>query len=84
MSDNTILKADKDFTKDTDKLIPEAETLAQSNLQAAIDKLLVLEKQTRQVRWLMLRPRESALTYVHLGIRPRLHITHYHFHRHVM
>lgn len=60
-----ILKADKDFTKDVDKTIPEAESLAkvpnpprrytdqlltmkQSDLQGAIDKLLVLEKQTRQ------------------------------------
>jgi len=49
MSENTILKADKDFSKDVDKLIPEAESLASSNLQGAIDKLLVLEKQTRQV-----------------------------------
>lgn len=60
-----ILKADKDFTKDVDKTIPEAESLAkvsnsprhykdilltmeQSDLQGSIDKLLVLEKQTRQ------------------------------------
>lgn len=28
MSDGTIKKADKDFTKDADKLIPEAEALA--------------------------------------------------------
>jgi hypothetical protein len=62
-----VLKADKDFSKETDKLIPEAEKLAkvmnptslsrpitdavlQSNVQAAIEKLLVLEKQTRQVK----------------------------------
>ncbi|KAE9973547.1 hypothetical protein BLS_003546 [Venturia inaequalis] len=43
-----VLKADKDFTKETDKLIPEAEKLAKSNVQGAIEKLLVLEKQTRQ------------------------------------
>lgn len=29
MSDNQIIKAEKDFSKDADKLIPEAETLAQ-------------------------------------------------------
>ena len=29
MSDGTILKADKDFTPETDKAIPEAEKLAE-------------------------------------------------------
>jgi len=49
MSDGTILKADKDFTKEVDVAIPEAEKLAQSgDTQGAIDKLLALEKQTRQ------------------------------------
>ena len=48
MADGQVIKAEKDFTKDVDKLIPEAEELAGSNLQQAIDKLLVLEKQTRQ------------------------------------
>lgn len=48
MSDGTILKPEKDFTKDADKLIPEAEQLAKSNVQGAIDNLLVLEKQARQ------------------------------------
>ncbi|KAJ5624548.1 hypothetical protein N7510_000857 [Penicillium lagena] len=48
MSDGTILKAEKDFTKDADKLIPEAEALAETDVQGAIDKLLALEKQTRQ------------------------------------
>jgi len=28
MSDGTVLKADKDFTKDVDKLLPEAQSLA--------------------------------------------------------
>ncbi|KAF2651613.1 hypothetical protein K491DRAFT_665209 [Lophiostoma macrostomum CBS 122681] len=42
------LKAEKDFSKDVDKLLPEAEELGKSNAQAAIEKLLVLEKQTRQ------------------------------------
>ncbi|EAU30889.1 conserved hypothetical protein [Aspergillus terreus NIH2624] len=47
MSDG-LLKAEKDFSKDADKLIPEAEQLAKTDLQGAIDKLLVLEKQARQ------------------------------------
>ena len=67
MSDSIIRKPDKDFTKEADKLIPEAQELAkvdtvsgtwhlqaltscaQDNIQAALDKLLGLEKQTRQV-----------------------------------
>ncbi|KAG8759146.1 hypothetical protein FRC12_009835 [Ceratobasidium sp. 428] len=41
-------KQEKDYTSEVDALIPETESLAQSGqLQAAIDKLLVLEKQTR-------------------------------------
>ncbi|KAJ5613765.1 26S proteasome non-ATPase regulatory subunit 12 [Penicillium herquei] len=47
MSD-TLLKPEKDFSKDADKLIPEAEALAKTDVQGAIDKLLVLEKQARQ------------------------------------
>ncbi|KAJ5153265.1 26S proteasome non-ATPase regulatory subunit 12 [Penicillium canariense] len=43
-----LLKPEKDFTKDADKLIPEAEALAKTDVQGAIDKLLVLEKQARQ------------------------------------
>ena len=42
------MKADKDFTKDADKIIPEAEALAKKNLQQAVDKLMGLEKQSRQ------------------------------------
>lgn len=42
-------KPEKDFTKEADKQIPEAETLAQTNVNAAIEKLSLLEKQTRQV-----------------------------------
>lgn len=67
MSDGGLSKPEKDFTKEADKLIPEAEALAkvrlaspgcdynadmlflQSDVQGAIDKLLGLEKQTRQV-----------------------------------
>ncbi|KAF2022335.1 hypothetical protein BU24DRAFT_338519 [Aaosphaeria arxii CBS 175.79] len=48
MSSGQVLKAEKDFTKEVDKLLPEAEKLGQSNPQGAIEKLLVLEKQTRQ------------------------------------
>ncbi|CAE6450874.1 unnamed protein product [Rhizoctonia solani] len=41
-------KQEKDYTTEVDALIPEAESLAQSGqLQAAVDKLLVLEKQAR-------------------------------------
>ncbi|GAB7355995.1 hypothetical protein MBLNU459_g6622t1 [Dothideomycetes sp. NU459] len=43
-----ILKADRDYTKEVDVAIPEAQQLAKSNVQGAIEKLLALEKQTRQ------------------------------------
>ncbi|KAJ5885166.1 hypothetical protein N7495_009676 [Penicillium taxi] len=43
-----LLKPEKDYSKDADKLIPEAEILAKTDVQGAIDKLLVLEKQARQ------------------------------------
>ena len=65
MSDATPFKPDKDFTKEADKVIPEAQELAkvhpstssglalltpsQTNVQKAIDKILGLEKQARQV-----------------------------------
>jgi 26S proteasome regulatory subunit N5 len=42
------LKPEKDFSKQVDELLPKAEELAQSDLQAAIEKLASLEKQTRQ------------------------------------
>ncbi|KAK2593948.1 proteasome regulatory particle subunit [Conoideocrella luteorostrata] len=42
------LKPEKDFSKEVDKQLPEAETLGKSNLQGAIEKLTALEKQTRQ------------------------------------
>ena len=49
MADNQILKADKDYTKEADAASPEAEQVAQSGqTQQALDKLLALEKQTRQ------------------------------------
>ncbi|GAM87098.1 hypothetical protein ANO11243_051190 [Dothideomycetidae sp. 11243] len=43
-----VLKAEKDFTKEVDVAIPEAESLAKSDVQGAIEKLLQLEKKTRQ------------------------------------
>ncbi|GFP57403.1 26S proteasome non-ATPase regulatory subunit 12 [Trichoderma asperellum] len=42
------LKPEKDFSKEVDQQLPEAETLAKTNLQGAIEKLAALEKQTRQ------------------------------------
>ncbi|KAL7934170.1 PCI domain-containing protein [Trichoderma chlorosporum] len=43
------LKPEKDFSKEVDQQLPEAESLAkQTNLQGAIEKLAALEKQTRQ------------------------------------
>ncbi|KAL1987710.1 hypothetical protein VTN96DRAFT_2550 [Rasamsonia emersonii] len=48
MSEGALLKPEKDFSKDADKLIPEAQELAKTNVQAAIDKLSALEKQARQ------------------------------------
>ncbi|BDD63365.1 hypothetical protein MPDQ_002490 [Monascus purpureus] len=44
----SVLKPEKDYTEDANKLIPEAEKLAKTDVQGAIDKLLVLEKQARQ------------------------------------
>lgn len=46
---DAALKPEKDFSKDADKLIPEAEKLAKSDLTAAIEKLSGLEKLARQV-----------------------------------
>lgn len=48
MADGAIFKPEKDFSKDADKIIPEAESLAKKDLQKAIDKLAGLEKQSRQ------------------------------------
>ncbi|EJP62217.1 26S proteasome regulatory subunit RPN5 [Beauveria bassiana ARSEF 2860] len=47
MSEGT-LKPEKDFSKEVDEQLPQAEKLAASNLQGAIEKLAALEKQTRQ------------------------------------
>ncbi|KAI9733307.1 MAG: hypothetical protein M1834_003391 [Cirrosporium novae-zelandiae] len=49
MADGRILHPDKDFSKETDKQIGEAQELAKhGNLQEGIEKLTALEKQTRQ------------------------------------
>jgi len=48
MSGEGLLKPEKDFSKEVDKQLPEAEELAKTNLQGAIEKLIALEKQTRQ------------------------------------
>lgn len=48
MADNPLFKPEKDFTKDADKIIPEAESLAKKDLQQAVEKLTALEKQSRQ------------------------------------
>lgn len=43
-----LFKPEKDHSKDADKIIPEAESLAKKNLQQGVDKLMSLEKQSRQ------------------------------------
>ncbi|KAL2044576.1 hypothetical protein ABVK25_012362 [Lepraria finkii] len=48
MADGQLFKPEKDYTKEADKQIPEAQELAKSNVQAALEKLSVLEKQARQ------------------------------------
>ncbi|KAI0476090.1 PCI domain-containing protein [Xylariaceae sp. FL0804] len=42
------LKPEKDFSKEADKQIAEAESLAKTDISGAIEKLTVFEKQTRQ------------------------------------
>lgn len=49
MADGALFKPEKDFTKEADKVIPEAEALAKQDIQKGIDRILVLEKQARQV-----------------------------------
>lgn len=48
MSDGTLFKPDKDYTKEVDELVPQAQESAKTDTHAAVEKLLVLEKQTRQ------------------------------------
>ena len=50
MADGQLFKPEKDYTKEVDKQIPEAEELAKDNVQAALEKLSALEKHTRQVQ----------------------------------
>lgn len=48
MSDGALFKPEKDFSKEADKIIPEAEALGKKEVQKAVDKLTNLEKQARQ------------------------------------
>ncbi|KAI9799324.1 MAG: hypothetical protein M1825_004817 [Sarcosagium campestre] len=48
MSEGLIRKPEKDYSKQADKEIPEAETLAKNDVHGALEKLLDLEKHTRQ------------------------------------
>ena len=50
MADGQLFKPEKDYTKEVDNQIPEAEELAKDNVQAALEKLSALEKHTRQVK----------------------------------
>ena len=50
MAEGQLFKPEKDYTKEVDKQLPEAEELAKDNVQAALEKLSALEKHTRQVR----------------------------------
>jgi len=46
-----VKKQERDFTAEVDTLLSEASVLIKSgSLQTALDKLFVLEKQTRNVR----------------------------------
>lgn len=102
MADTIIRKPDKDFTKEADKLIPEAQELAkvdvisrssnqpvltccaQDNVQTALDKLLGLEKQTRQVSPPSLQKHELVLTISTIGVRSRIDLEVTGRHRHSM
>ncbi|KAK7207283.1 hypothetical protein BZA70DRAFT_8389 [Myxozyma melibiosi] len=48
MSDNTIIKPEKDFSDTLLEEMPKIDELAKTDLQAAVERLLALEKQTRQ------------------------------------
>lgn len=48
MSEGALFKPEKDFSKDADRIIPEAEALGKRDVQKAVDKLASLEKQSRQ------------------------------------
>ena len=52
--EDRMVKMEVDYSDTVSKVIPECETLASENkLNEAIDKLLVLEKQTRAVNFLV-------------------------------
>lgn len=42
MSDGAVLKAEKDFTKDVDKLLPEAQELAHVRSMAFLRKIILM------------------------------------------
>ncbi|KIV88364.1 hypothetical protein PV10_08055 [Exophiala mesophila] len=48
MADTPLFKPEKDYTKEADKVLPEAKALAKKDIQKGIDKILLLEKQARQ------------------------------------
>ncbi|KAI5295547.1 hypothetical protein KEM52_001036 [Ascosphaera acerosa] len=48
MSERTVLKAEKDHSKEVDAALPAAQEIAKTNVHDAIEKLLPLEKQCRQ------------------------------------
>jgi hypothetical protein len=46
------VKMEVDYSAEVERLIPECETVAmEGRLSEALDKLLLMEKQTRTVRW---------------------------------
>ena len=67
MADGQLFKPEKDYTKEVDKQIPEAEELAKDNVQAALEKLSALEKHARQVEKALGHPLRFLLTA--MGIR---------------
>lgn len=70
MSDGALFKPEKDFSKEADKVIPEAETLAKKDIQKGIDKIIVLEKQSRQVYKHQHRSAENTRLTLAIVIRP--------------
>ncbi|KAL8745339.1 MAG: hypothetical protein Q9190_002527 [Brigantiaea leucoxantha] len=48
MSDGQLFRLEKDFSKEADKQIPEAQEIAKDNVEEAIEKLILLEKSARQ------------------------------------
>ncbi|QPG76922.1 hypothetical protein FOA43_004316 [Brettanomyces nanus] len=48
MSMDTPLKADKDFSETLDEQFPQIDSISKDDYKEAMDKLLLLEKQTRQ------------------------------------